>query len=141
MKTALIALLAGLLLLACAGPPPLVEDVATASPLAFTVAGVTGHRDGYHLSSQINLVGSNESDTLVLSIELAIAVPTEFVRGSWRFGDQHGPVVATYIEFFGGQGGLPLVGGRFILLETADIRSGRWRVNLPPTEVKTRRAR
>ena len=115
--------------------------MATASPLAFTVAGVTGHRDGYHFSSRVSLVGANEPDTLILSIELVIAVPTEFAGGDWRFGDQRGPVVAAYIEFFGGQGGLPLVGGRFILLETADIRSGRWRVNLPPTGVATRRAR
>ncbi len=141
MKSAIVALLAGLLLPACAGPPPLVEDTATGSPLAFTVADVTGHRDGYQLSSQINLVGANEPDTLILSIELAIAVPTEFVGGSWRLGDQRGPVVATYIEFFGGQGGMPLIGGRFLLLETDDIRTGRWRVNLPPTEVETRRNR
>ncbi len=141
MNPALIVLMAGLLLPACSGPLPLVEDAATSSPLPFTVAGVTGHRDGYHFSSQITLAGSNEPDTLILSIELAIAVPTKFVRGHWQYGTRQGPVASVYVEFFGGQGGLPSIGGHFLLLENDDLRSGLFRVNLPTTEVKTLRSR
>ncbi len=58
------------------------EDLLAGEPLPFTIAGFHGGRDGYYMSGELVLVSESGADTLSLSLELAITIPTEFVRGS-----------------------------------------------------------
>jgi len=124
-----------LLILSCGNPQQAsVMRVADTGQmqLPMTLSSFTGKRDGYYANAEMTFVDSSSGEKLLIQFRLEIGVPTKFLRGDYTWGTRSGEVTCPSIDFFGGQGGLPSIGGVFAFT-TADGSS--YRVKLPTTEM------
>ena len=118
----------------CAPDAPLVMDGAgTALPYNIVVA--TGIRDGYYLTARIAFFAPDLTTSLQMQLRMEIDVVPKLRQGTWSLGSARGSISADWLEFFGGQGGSPIIAGRF-RLQAAAPDSGSYVVTLPKTEIK-----
>ena len=141
-------LLAALQLVFCYGNrPPSVEKIirGTASVLPLQLVEMSGLRDGYYVDSTIlftrNAAPSAERipgdiDSLILEVRIEAAVPSKFISGLYRMFTPgeifRGRMKCPSLNFHGGQGGLPGLGGVF---EFKNEIGDFYRVYLPSTEL------
>jgi hypothetical protein len=137
--------LLSVLLLACAADRPLVERFEQEGwqPTPFRVASMGGQR----AADRIVFVLRLEEPTgrrLIVEGTVEIDPQATLIDGSWTetggTGDgstaRSGVLSSAVIDFFGGQGGRPSLGGQFTLSsEGAKV----YRINLPATALTTRR--
>jgi len=80
--------------------------------------------------------GLNSPDSLMLRIQLRFGVPTQFQSGSFRWYQKdeffQGPITSMSVTYYGGQGGLPSMDGRF---QFGIIGHGRYETFIPTTEI------
>ena len=133
------------LLVACAADHPLVErfEQGAWQPTPFRVASMGGQR----AAEQIVFVLRLEEPTgrrLIVEGSVEIDPQATLLDGRWAetggTGDgstaRSGVLSSAAIDFFGGQGGRPLLGGQFALsTEGAKV----YRINLPATPLTTKR--
>jgi hypothetical protein len=131
------ALVLVLLAFACAGELPLVERFGneTWQPDVFQLASLTGQRDGTEVSFDIELQGEG---TRRLSVRGTVVIDprARFVSGQWveegGAEPRSGLVSSATVDFLGGQGGRPSLGGQFTL---SAAHSPRYRLNLTTREL------
>ena len=126
----LLVLLAG-----CAGDRPLVERFEQEAWHAesFRLLSVTGERDGSEVVFAVRLQ-SDDGRRLRIDGLLLLDPQARLLSGEWREAGgpapRSGVVSATAVDFLGGQGGQPSLGGRFWLTAAGE---SIYRLNLPPT--------
>ena len=123
-----------ILLAACAGRRPLVEDLLGREDLSkFALDSVRGARDGDHLNARARI--TDGSSTFSLEMRFMIGPTTRLQSGQWqRMRDNTvngGVMTERSVTFLGGQSGPPSIGGRFDLLGAAG--APEYRVTLPVT--------
>ena len=122
----------------CAPDAPLVTDGAgTALPYNIVVA--SGIRDGYYLNAQLALYPPNLIKGLHLQLNSQIATQPKLLEATWSLGAESGSITADWLGFFGGQGGPPIIAGRFLLHSGLANTATTFIVNLPKTEIKRQR--
>lgn len=97
---------------------------------------ITGQREGYTTHAEWKYSETGSQDTLAMQITLEPGVPTKFVRGTYTWKTFSGEVTCSSIDFFGGQGGRPSIGGNFSF-STTDGEN--YVVFLPTTELQNQR--
>lgn len=128
------------LLAACAGERPLVERMqgGTWQPEQFRLSFLAGHRDGSEVFFSLALQGE-EGHRLLVEGTVAIDPQARLVRGRWveegGSRPRSGFVSAPAVDFLGGQGGRPGLGGRFTLSAAG---APLYRLNLPTTLLELR---
>jgi hypothetical protein len=129
------------LLAACAADRPLVERFEKGDRHAapFRVASMGGQRAGARVTFVLRL--EDPSDRR-LTVEGTVEIDPQatLVDGRWtedgESGSRSGVVSSAAVDFFGGQGGRPSLGGQFTLsTEEAAV----YRINLPATLLTTER--
>ena len=129
------------LLVACGGERPLVEQFQEGAwqPEPFQVASLSGRRDGTQVFFSLELHGEGDR-RLVLEGTVEIDPQARLVSGRWveesGSGSSSGSVAASALDFLGGQGGRPGLGGQFTL---AAAGAPLYRLNLPTTRLELRR--
>lgn len=127
-----------LLLVATLGcsPSDLTVEERTADgwqPVAYRLASMESHRDGYVTVSNFRLIGDDGAE-LRLVLNVAVNPAARLESGNWSATasdrEAAGEVMPIQVEFLGGQGSGASVGGRFLLEEGG---KARYRVHLPPT--------
>jgi len=92
-----------------------------------------GARDGDSVTAEARF--SNGSDSAEMSVRLFLRPPAEFVSGTYRITIDgktvEGVVECPSLDYQGGQGSVPSMGGKFLL------KPG-YRVILPSTPIKRR---
>ena len=96
---------------------------------------MTGKRDGAEVTFVLRLEGpSSRNVTVEGTVE--IDPQASLVDGRWveqgRSGARSGTVSSASVDFFGGQGGRPSLGGRFLLSVEGSPVYG---INLPTTRL------
>ncbi|MBL7995583.1 hypothetical protein JNM05_09450 [bacterium] len=129
-----------LLILSACGPKKeatitRVTDAGT-TPLPLVLNSLVGTREGYHANAVMIFVDISSHDSLIIRFTLEPGVPTKFVSGEYSWNRLSGEVTCSSVDFFGGQGGVPSIGGNF-LFTTAD--GSRFAVFLPTTEMKMKK--
>jgi hypothetical protein len=128
-------------LLACVADRALVERLEQGvwQPEQFTIASMGGQRAGTTVTFVLRLDGSS-GRRLTVEGTVEIDPQAELVDGSWAVedgpSDRSGVLSTAAIDFFGGQGGRPSLGGQFTL--TAD-GNPVYRINLPATRLSAER--
>lgn len=102
-------------------------------PLKLELSSLAGTREGYHAHAVMTFADSVSRDSLIIRFTLEPGVPTKFVRGEYEWKALKGEVTCTSIDFFGGQGGVPSIGGNFSFTTTD---GSRFAVFLPTTEMR-----
>ncbi len=97
---------------------------------------ITGQRKGYTAHAEWKYAETGSQDTLAIQITLEPGVPTKFVRGTYTWKTFSGEVTCSSIDFFGGQGGRPSIGGNFSF-STTD--GEKYVVFLPTTGLQNQR--
>ena len=127
-----------LLLTACSVPKePSVEDLTHKEDLAGAkMMSLRGARDGASVKAEAMFSG--RALLLTLKMEFAIGAPTTLVAGTWvrsraDGGVETGSISARSVDFAGGQGGSPSVGGKFDLVDTTGVH--KYRVVIPLLEL------
>ena len=134
-STSAILLGLSLALHSCAPDAPLVTDGAgTALPYNIVVA--SGIRDGYYLNAELALYPPNLIKGLHLQLSIQIATQPKLLEATWTLGAESGSITADWLGFFGGQGGPPIIAGRFLLHRGMAHTTTIFIVNLPKTEIK-----
>lgn len=134
-----LGLLPALLILACAGERSLVEqfDNEAWRPELFHLASLAGQRDGAHVAFAIELQGEG-SRRLLVQGNVSIDPQARLVDGHWveEGGAElrSGIVSSATVDFLGGQGGRPSLGGQFTLSGTS---GPLYRLNLITRELKS----
>ena len=129
------------LLVACDVERPLVEQFQESAwkPEPFQVASLAGRRDGTQVFFSLELHGEGDR-RLVLEGTVEIDPRARLVSGRWveesGSGSSSGSVAASALDFLGGQGGRPGLGGQFTL---AAAGAPLYRLNLPTTRLELRR--
>ncbi len=129
------------LLVACGGERSLVEQFQEGAwqPEPFQVASLSGRRDGTQVFFSLELHGEGDR-RLVLEGTVEIDPQARLVSGRWveemGSGSSSGNVSASALDFLGGQGGRPGLGGQFTL---AAAGAPLYRLNLPTTRLELRR--
>lgn len=100
-------------------------------PMEFS--SLTGQREGYAANATLVYIRAETKDTLVILLELEPGVPTKFIRGEYKWEVFSGEVTCSSIDFFGGQGGVPSIGGNF---EFSTSDGEKYSVYLPTSEMK-----
>ena len=128
-------------LMACAADRPLVErfEQGDWQPAPFRVVSMGGQRAGARVAFVLRLEGP-EGRRLVVEGTVEIDPQATLVGGRWvEDGGSRalsGVLSSAAIDFFGGQGDRPSLGGQFTLsTEGATI----YRINLPTTRLTTAR--
>lgn len=128
-----------LFLTACSAPKqPSVEDLTHKEDFAGAkMMSLQGARDG--ASVKAVAMFSGRSLLLTVEMEFAIGAPTTLMSGTWLRSRadgsaETGSVFARSVDFAGGQGGSPSVGGTFDLVDSAGIH--KYRVVIPLLELK-----
>jgi len=106
---------------------------------------LVGLRDGETVDIEVTFLGNSEvthenglnsPDSLMLQIQLQFGVPTRFRSGSFRWYRKdelfQGQLTSTSVTYYGGQGGLPSMDGRFQFRCNGD---GRYETFIPTTEI------
>lgn len=132
-KTTQIAAL--FMIIGCAQNEPLVTS-QSGEPMQYSTIIASGNRDGYYLEANLSLFAPDVITALQLNLRVEIAVPSKFIGGEWGLGDKSGPIKADWLNFLGGQGGSPVISGRFRLLDMDIDSLVVYTVNLPRTEIK-----
>ena len=133
-----LGLVLALLILACAGERPLVERLEneTWRPEPFQLASLTGQRDGTDVTFAVELQGEGSRRLLVQGTVL-IDPKARFVDGHWMeeggTEPRSGRVSSATVDFLGGQGGRPSLGGQLTL---SDANGPLYRLNLTTRELK-----
>lgn len=99
-------------------------------PLMFN--SLSGKREGYKANAELRFSEPDSDKTLVIRFALEPGVPTKFLHGNYSWGEKSGAVTCTSIDFFGGQGGVPSIGGVFGFVSDGVV----YKVRLPTTEMK-----
>ena len=127
------------LLLSCAADRPLVErfEQGDWQPEPFQIASMGGQRGGATVAFVLRLEEPS-GRRLIVEGTVEIDPQATLVGGSWvEDGEpraQSGALSSASIDFFGGQGGRPSLGGQFTLsTEVATV----YRINLPATRLTT----
>lgn len=134
-----LGLALALLTFACAGGLPLVERLGneTWRPEPFHLASLAGQRDGTQVTFAIELQGEGARRLLVEGT-VVIDPRARFVGGHWaeRGGVEvrSGLVSSATVDFLGGQGGRPSLGGQFIL---SGANGPIYRMNLATRELES----
>lgn len=110
--------------------------MADGTRLPMSLSSFSGSRDGYRALGEMVFSEKDSPDRLVIRFVLEPGVPTRFVSGDYAWRGQAGPATCLSIDFFGGQGGLPSVGGTFEV-KTPDGRA--YQIFLPTTEMPVKR--
>ena len=133
------------LLVACAADRPLVERFEQGGwqPTPFRVASMGGQRAADRIMFVLRL-DEPTGRRLIVEGTVEIDPQATLLDGRWTetggTGDgstaRSGVLSSAVIDFFGGQGGRPSLGGQFTLsTEGANV----YRINLPATPLTTRR--
>ena len=129
------------LLLACAADRPLVERLEHGDwqPVPFRIASMGGQRAGTKVTFVLRLEGA-EGHRLTVEGTVKIDPQATLVGGRWvEDGGSRvlsGVLSSAAIDFFGGQGDRPSLGGQFTLsAEGATV----YRINLPTTRLTAER--
>ena len=129
------------LLVACGADRPLVErfEQGDWQPAPFRVASMGGQRAGERVTFVLRLQGPS-GRRLIVEGTVEIDPQATLVGGRWveddGSGSLSGVLSSAAIDFFGGQGDRPSLGGQFTLsTEGATI----YRINLPRTRLTTER--
>jgi hypothetical protein len=129
------------LLLACAADRPLVQrfEQGDWQPTPFRLASMGGQRAGATVAFVLRLEEPS-GRRLIVEGTVEIDPQATLVGGNWveDGGPQElsGVLSSASIDFFGGQGGRPSLGGQFTLsTEGATV----YRINLPATRLTTER--
>ncbi len=114
--------------------------------LPLTLSLCTGKRDGYFAEGEMLFTKTPAAhasprmeipDSLLITLKIEAGVPARFISGRYtlitRSARFRGSITAEALNFFGGQGGLPSIGGRFSF--TTEYQE-RYEVHLPATEMK-----
>jgi hypothetical protein len=128
------------LLVACGGERPLVEHFQEGAwqPEPFQVVSLAGRRDGTEVFFSLELHGEGNR-RLVLEGTVEVDPRARLVSGRWvesGSGSIAGSVSASALDFLGGQGGRPGLGGQFTLSAAG---APLYRLNLPTTNLELRR--
>ena len=124
-----------LALVGCAPDAPLVVD-RDGTPLPYSVVVAAGIRDGYYLNAELALFAPDLITSLQLQLRIEIAIRPRLLEGTWTLRTESGRITADWLEFFGGQGGSPVIAGRFRLHAAAPDTGSSYIVNLPKTQIK-----
>ncbi len=135
MRTISTMLLGIFLALGCAPDAPLVarED---GSALPYTIVIASGIRDGYTLTARLAFFAPDLINSLQMQLRVEIGVVPKLQAGTWSLGPDGGTISADWLNFFGGQGGAPVIAGRFRLRPGGPDRGRTLIVNLPKTEIR-----
>jgi hypothetical protein len=129
------------LLLACGADRPLVERYEQANwrPEAFRIASMGGQRGGATITFVLRL-DEPSGRRLIVEGTVEIDPQARLVDGRWVEeggpGDLSGVISSAAIDFFGGQGDRPSLGGQFTL---STDQTAVYRINLPATRLTTER--
>lgn len=98
-----------------------------------------GTRDGARLDAEATF--SANSMLLTMKMRFAIDTPTTLDSGTWFAArsagkGEGGTISARSVEFLGGQGGSPSIGGKFDLVDASG--NHKYRVMLPLLELRER---
>ena len=106
---------------------------------------LVGLRDGETVDIKVKFLGNSEvtrddglngPDSLMLQIQLRFGVPTRFQSGSFRWYRKdelfQGPLTSLSVTYYGGQGGLPSMDGRFQFRITGH---GHYEIFIPTSEI------
>ncbi len=119
----------------CAPDAPLViGETGTALPYKIVVA--SGICDGYYLNAELALFPPDLITGLHLQLSIEIATQPKLLEATWTLGTESGSIAADWLGFFGGQGGSPIIAGRFLLHPGLVDTITTFIVNLPKTEIK-----
>ena len=119
----------------CAPDAPLVSD-GDGVPLPYSVVVASGVRDGYYLNTQLALFPPDLITGLHLQLRIELGTLPKLHKATWTLGPDSGSITAAWLEFFGGQGGSPIIAGRFLLHPARADTTTAIIVNLPKTEIK-----
>ena len=119
----------------CAPDAPLVVDRGGA-PLPYSVVVAEGIRDGYYLNAELALFAPDLITGLRMQLRIEIGIRPRLLAGTWTLRTASGRITADWLEFFGGQGGSPVIAGRFRLHAAAPDTGSSYVVNLPKTHIK-----
>jgi len=101
--------------------------------IPFTFDSLYGTRDGDSVTAEARF--SNAGDSAQMNIRVHLGPPAEFVSGTYRIttGGKtiEGVVESLSLDYQGGQGSVPSLGGRFVLKPD-------YRVTFPSTPIKRR---
>jgi len=102
-------------------------------PIPMKFDSLYGARDGESVTAEARF--SNGSDSAEMSVRLFLRPPAEFVSGTYRMTiagkTVEGIVECPSLDYQGGQGSVPSMGGKFLLKPD-------YRVILPSTPIKRR---
>lgn len=104
--------------------------------LPMEMSSLIGKREGYAANAELTYVDKESRDTLVIRMTLEPGVPTKFVSGEYLWKALRGEVTCSSVDFFGGQGDVPSIGGNF---EFSTSDGAKYAIYLPTTEMKLRR--
>jgi hypothetical protein len=106
-------------------------DKAVSIPMKFD--SLYGARDGETVTAEARF--SNGNDSAQMNVQLFLRPPAEFVSGTYRVTIDgktiEGVVECPSLDYQGGQGSVPSMGGKFVL------KPG-YRVAIPSTPIKRR---
>jgi hypothetical protein len=126
------------LLVACKADLPLVERFEQGAwrPTRFEVVSMGGQRAGVRVVFVLRLADP-AGRRLVVEGTVEIDPQAKLVDGRWaEDGGRSGVLSSAAVDFFGGQGGRPSLGGQFTLsTEGAKV----YRINLPATRLTAER--
>ncbi len=113
--------------------------------LPLLIEELVGLRDGETVDIAVKFMGNSqvprdnrlsEPDSLMLQIQLRFGVPTRFQSGSFRWYQKdelfQGQLTSTSVTYYGGQGGLPSMDGRF---QFSITHHGHYETFIPTTEI------
>lgn len=131
-----------LMLAGCANPNPRFEKIENdkATTIPMTLNGLYGARNGDTVTAEAHFVNNNNgsfgNDVAQIKMQIHLGPPAEFVSGTYHtdIGGKvaDGTVESLSLDFQGGQGDDPYVGGKFLLKPD-------YRVSFPATKLKRRR--
>lgn len=131
MKPAIFVMF--LMFSACGKPQEaMVTRASDGQHVPMKFVSLTGSRDGYLARGRMEFSDINTGGPLLIDFVLEPGVPTRFQGGEFQWRTEGGPVSCTSIDFFGGQGGYPSIGGSFAF-QTKD--GTQYKVYLPVTEM------
>jgi len=120
-----------LLVAGCANSDYRFERIATGEAIPLKLDSLIGARDGETVTAEARF--SNGGDSAQMNVRLFLRPPAEFVAGTYRMTlngkTMEGDVECLSLDYQGGQGSVPSMGGRFVLKPD-------FRVTLPSTPIK-----
>jgi len=120
-----------LLFAGCANSDYRFERTLTGEAIPLKLDSLIGMRDGETVTAEARF--SNGGDSAQMNLRLFLRPPAEFVSGTYRITlngkTTEGEVECRSLDYQGGQGSVPSMGGRFVFKPD-------FRVTLPSTPIK-----